>query len=76
MTKKENPGMTEINRKPFSIKNHPLLTVTTTRNLLKKLQIWYLSTILASKTTRTIFKFYCQVHLDNFGQGSLRTSLL
>ena len=35
MTKNENPEMPEINRKLLNNKNHPLLTVTVTRKLLK-----------------------------------------
>ena len=35
MTKNENPEMPEINRKLFDTKNHPLLTNTITRKLLK-----------------------------------------
>ena len=35
MTENENPEMAEINRKFFNNKNHPLLTVTVTRKLLK-----------------------------------------
>ena len=38
MTKNENPGMTEINKKLVNNKNHPLLTVTITRKLLKNYQ--------------------------------------
>ena len=34
----------------------------------KKLPIWYLSTILASKTTKTTFKFDCQAYVDNYEQ--------
>ena len=39
MTKNENPEMPEINRKLVNNKNHPLLTVTITRKLLKNYQL-------------------------------------
>ena len=35
MTKNENPEMSEINRKLFNNKNHPWLTNTISRKLLK-----------------------------------------
>ena len=31
-------------------------------------QIWYLSTILASRTKETLFKLHCNVDADNFDQ--------
>ena len=40
MTKNENPEMPEINRKFFNNKNHPLLTVTVTRKLLKNYKFY------------------------------------
>ena len=58
MTKKENPEMPEINRKLVNNKNYPLIVNGYHyKKIAKEQLIWYLSTILASRTTKLLLSF-------------------
>ena len=54
--KNKNPEMPEINRKLSKSEKHPVLTVYRYQKTAKKQSIFYLSTILALRIRKAIFK--------------------
>ena len=68
MTKNENPEMPESNRKFFNNKNHPLLAVTVTRKMLKKLEILYLSTFWLQEQPKLLLSFIASFTLITLGK--------